>query len=89
MVHQSNNVYHFGGGRVKSQRERLGIGEEVASRALGMTVQQFGDYEREHARFGADDLRNLTKLLRVSVAVFFEGFPPRGARSAAWAEAAE
>lgn len=63
------------GARLKQRRNLLGMSQEQMGRALGLTFQQIQKYERGANRMGASRLHQISKLLNVPVAWFFEDMP--------------
>jgi len=61
------------GGRVRLRRIFLGYSQEKLGQALGLTFQQIQKYERGLNRISSSKLYELSKLLEVPVAFFFEG----------------
>jgi len=61
------------GGRVRLRRTYLGYSQEKLGQALGLTFQQIQKYERGLNRISSSKLYELSKLLEVPVAFFFEG----------------
>ena len=60
------------GSRVRLRRTLLGMSQEKLGEALGLTFQQVQKYERGTNRVGASRLYELTKVLDVDLAYFFE-----------------
>jgi len=54
------------------RRAMLGISQERLGQALGLTFQQVQKYERGTNRIGASRLYDLSRVLDVPVAFFFE-----------------
>jgi transcriptional regulator with XRE-family HTH domain len=63
------------GGRVRSRRVLVGMSQEKLGASLGLTFQQIQKYEKGANRIGASRLQQISKILGVSVAFFFEGAP--------------
>lgn len=63
------------GGRVRQRRMLLGLSQEKLGDALGLTFQQVQKYERGANRIGASRLFDLSRVLDVPVAYFFEEIP--------------
>jgi transcriptional regulator with XRE-family HTH domain len=70
------------GSRVRMRRMMLAMSQEKLGAALGLTFQQVQKYERGANRIGASRLQQLSHILQVPIAFFFEGAPnasaPRG-----------
>jgi transcriptional regulator with XRE-family HTH domain len=62
------------GSRVRLRRTLLGMSQEKLGDALGLTFQQVQKYERGANRIGASRLYDLSRVLDVPVAYFFEEF---------------
>jgi transcriptional regulator with XRE-family HTH domain len=63
------------GSRVRMRRMMLGMSQEKLGDALGLTFQQVQKYEKGTNRIGASRLQQITNILRVPPAFFFEGAP--------------
>lgn len=72
------------GARVRLRRTLLGMSQEKLGEAIGLTFQQVQKYERGANRVGASRLYDLSRVLDVPVAYFFEEM---GAAVASAAEA--
>lgn len=70
-----NPVDKHVGSRVRMRRMMLGMSQEKLGRALGLTFQQVQKYEKGTNRIGASRLQQISGILQVSVAFFFEGAP--------------
>jgi len=71
-VGRPNPVDIHVGGRVRLRRTLLGMSQEKLADALGLTFQQVQKYERGANRIGASRLHQLSRILEVPVAFFFE-----------------
>ena len=60
------------GTRVRMRRTLLGFSQERLGNALGITFQQVQKYERGANRIGAGRLHQLSRVLDVPVAFFFD-----------------
>jgi transcriptional regulator with XRE-family HTH domain len=60
------------GSRVRLRRTLLGMSQEKLGEAIGLTFQQVQKYERGANRIGASRLFDLSRVLDVPVAYFFE-----------------
>lgn len=58
-----------------------GISQEKLGEALGLTFQQIQKYEKGSNRISASRLQQISRILDVPVAFFFEGAPDGAARS--------
>jgi transcriptional regulator with XRE-family HTH domain len=63
------------GSRVRMRRMMLGMSQEKLGDALGLTFQQVQKYEKGTNRIGASRLSQISQILQVPVAFFFEGAP--------------
>src|SRR3981081_2912612 len=75
------------GSRVRMRRMMLSMSQEKLGGALGLTFQQVQKYEKGTNRIGASRLSQISQILQVPVAFFFEGAPtlhpqPDGMREA-------
>ena len=76
------------GARVRMRRMMLGMSQEKLGDALGLTFQQVQKYEKGANRIGASRLQQISHILQVPVAFFFEGAPnPPGQSSSGMGEA--
>lgn len=53
----------------------VGMSQEKLGESLGITFQQIQKYEKGTNRIGASRLQNISSVLSVPVAFFFEGAP--------------
>ncbi len=60
------------GSRVRMRRTLLGMSQEKLGEALGLTFQQVQKYERGANRVGASRLYQISRILDVPVAFFFD-----------------
>ena len=63
------------GSRVRLRRTLLGMSQEKLGSAIGLTFQQVQKYERGANRIGSSRLYDLSRVLDVPVAFFFEEMP--------------
>jgi len=63
------------GARLRQRRTLLGMSQEKLGEAVALTFQQIQKYERGANRIGASRLYQLSQILDVSVAYFFEDMP--------------
>lgn len=61
------------GSRVRLRRTLLGFSQERLADALGITFQQVQKYENGANRIGSSRLYQISRILDVPVAFFFEG----------------
>ena len=71
----SNPVDIHVGQRLRLRRTLLGMSQEKLGDAVGLTFQQIQKYERGANRIGASRLYQLSRILDVPVAYFFEELP--------------
>ena len=75
------------GSRVRMRRILLAMSQEKLADALGLTFQQVQKYENGTNRIGASRLKQISDILQVPVAFFFEGAPnasaPHGSHGSA------
>src|SRR5213592_3191219 len=64
------------GARVRLRRNMLGLSQEKLGEAIGLTFQQVQKYERGANRIGASRLHELSRVLDVPVAFFFDDMDP-------------
>ncbi len=70
-----NPVDRHVGSRVRMRRMMLNMSQEKLGDALGLTFQQVQKYEKGTNRIGASRLQQISQILQVPVAFFFEGQP--------------
>jgi transcriptional regulator with XRE-family HTH domain len=75
------------GSRVRMRRMMLAMSQEKLGDALGLTFQQVQKYEKGTNRIGASRLQQISLILQVPVAFFFEGAPAPAGTSAESGEA--
>src|SRR2546423_5600222 len=75
------------GSRVRMRRMMLSMSQEKLGNALGLTFQQVQKYEKGTNRIGASRLQQISNILQVPVAFFFEGAPNNGAAADGMREA--
>ena len=63
------------GTRIRLRRTLLGLSQEKLGDALGLTFQQVQKYERGVNRVGASRLFDLSRVLDVPIAFFFDDLP--------------
>jgi transcriptional regulator with XRE-family HTH domain len=63
------------GSRLRMRRRMLSMSQEQLGDALGLTYQQVQKYEWGANRIGASRLQQISHILQVPVAFFFEGAP--------------
>jgi transcriptional regulator with XRE-family HTH domain len=71
----SNPTDRHVGSRVRMRRIMLAMSQEQLAEALGLTFQQVQKYEKGANRIGAGRLQQISQILQVPVAFFFEGAP--------------
>jgi transcriptional regulator with XRE-family HTH domain len=70
-----NPIDRYVGSRVRMRRMMLSMSQEKLGDALGLTFQQVQKYEKGTNRIGASRLQQISEILQVPVAFFFEGAP--------------
>jgi transcriptional regulator with XRE-family HTH domain len=70
-----NPVDKHVGSRVRMRRMMIAMSQEKLGAALGLTFQQVLKYEKGMNRIGASRLQQISHILQVPVAFFFEGAP--------------
>ena len=70
-----NPIDRHVGSRVRMRRMMLSMSQEKLGAALGLTFQQVQKYEKGTNRIGASRLQQISHILQVPVAFFFEGAP--------------
>ena len=70
------------GSRVRMRRKMLAMSQTKLGDALGLTFQQVQKYENGTNRIGASRLQQISHILQVPIAFFFEGLPNELAPSA-------
>jgi len=68
-----NPIDRHVGSRVRMRRMMLSMSQEKLGAALGLTFQQVQKYEKGTNRIGASRLQQISHILQVPVAFFFEG----------------
>lgn len=63
------------GGRIRLRRNMQGMSQERLGEQLGITFQQIQKYEKGTNRVGASRLQEISSILQVPVAYFFEDAP--------------
>ena len=63
------------GSRIRLRRTLLGLSQEKLGEAIGLTFQQVHKYERGANRVGSSRLYDLSRVLDVSIAYFFDEMP--------------
>ncbi len=64
------------GSRIRLRRTLLGMSQEKLAEAIGLTFQQVQKYERGANRVGSSRLFDLSRVLNVPVAYFFDEMAP-------------
>jgi transcriptional regulator with XRE-family HTH domain len=75
MVARPHQIDVHVGSRVRLRRTLLGFSQEKLGAALGLTFQQVQKYERGANRIGSSRLYDLSRILDVPVAYFFDDIP--------------
>lgn len=74
------------GSRVRMRRMMVSMSQEKLGESLGITFQQIQKYEKGTNRIGASRLQQISTVLSVPVAFFFEGAPTVGPGGEGFAE---
>ncbi len=82
-----NPIDRHVGSRVRMRRMMMAMSQEKLGDALGLTFQQVQKYEKGTNRIGASRLQQISDILQVPVAFFFEGAPVLPGQSGGFAEA--
>ena len=69
-----NDVDSHVGARIRARRVEMSMSQTNVADRLGLTFQQVQKYERGYNRVSASRLYDLTEILDVDIAYFFEGF---------------
>jgi len=69
------------GARIRERRIMLGLTQQQLADLIGVTYQQAHKYERGINRVSAGRLFEVSRVLSVPVAYFFEGLDQQGART--------
>jgi transcriptional regulator with XRE-family HTH domain len=64
----------FVGKKIKSRRSLLGLSQNSLGQEIGVTFQQVQKYERGVNRVSCSRLYDFSKVLKVPITFFFEGF---------------
>jgi transcriptional regulator with XRE-family HTH domain len=70
-----NTIDKHVGSRVRMRRLMLDLSQGKLGDSLGLTFQQVQKYEKGTNRIGASRLQQISDVLQVPVAFFFEGAP--------------
>ena len=68
--------------RVRARRIEVGMSQEKLGEKLGLTFQQVQKYEKGYNRIGSGRLFQISQILDVPVAFFFENLDVGGAANA-------
>ena len=69
------------GTRVRMRRLMLDMSQTDLADSVGVTFQQVQKYEKGSNRVSASRLQQISEVLQVSIAFFFEGLPSHSSRS--------
>src|SRR5215472_18484905 len=72
---------HHVGARVRMRRRMLAMSQQKLADGLGLTFQQVQKYEKGATRIGAGRLQQISHILQVPIAFFFEGAPNASAHT--------
>jgi transcriptional regulator with XRE-family HTH domain len=76
-----NPVDVYVGARVRARRKVLDLSQGDLAQQIDLTFQQVQKYERGTNRISASKLYEISKVVKVPVAYFFDGFADEGANS--------
>ena len=85
---ESTNIDVHVGARLRQRRRLLGMSQARLGDAIGISFQQVQKYERGANRVSASCLYELSRVLEVPVAYFFEALEPDGIDTAGLGEEA-
>lgn len=68
-----NPVDRHVGLRIRLRRKELGVSQERLADSIGLTFQQVQKYERAANRVSASKLWEMARVLKTSIAYFYEG----------------
>jgi len=71
---RASPIDKYVGTRLRQRRTLMGVSQEKLGDALGVTFQQIQKYERGTNRIGAGRLFEISNILDVPVAYFYEGY---------------
>ena len=80
-VSTPNPIDIYVGSRLRLRRTLVGMSQEKLGQAIGLTFQQVQKYERGANRIGASRLFQLSQILGVAVAYFFDEMPKASAHA--------
>ena len=72
-ANRANSVDRHVGARIRERRIMLGLSQQQMADMIGVTYQQAHKYERGINRISAGRLYEITRVLNVPIAHFFEG----------------
>jgi transcriptional regulator with XRE-family HTH domain len=72
-ANRSNDVDRHVGTRIRERRIMLGLSQQQMADMIGVTYQQAHKYERGINRISAGRLYEMSRVLSVPIAFFFEG----------------
>lgn len=75
MPKQTTDVDRLVGLRITALRKARGLSQTALGTAVGVTFQQVQKYEKGTNRISASRLQQISKMLGVPVAFFFDGAP--------------
>jgi transcriptional regulator with XRE-family HTH domain len=70
-----NRIDKYVGSRIRVRRQTLGMSQRKLAHALGVTFQQIQRYENGTSRIAAGRLQQLSQVLQIPPAFFFQGAP--------------
>lgn len=72
-ANRANDVDRFVGTRIRERRIMLGLSQQQMADMIGVTYQQAHKYERGINRISAGRLFEISRVLSVPIAFFFDG----------------
>jgi transcriptional regulator with XRE-family HTH domain len=86
MSKNPNPIDKHVGSRVRMRRVLVGLSQERLGESLGVTFQQVQKYEKGTNRIGASRLQQISNVLGVPIAFFFEDAPGESAGNPGFSE---
>ncbi len=73
--HEAHPIDIYVGGRMRLRRIQLGLSQGALASKIGVSFQAVQKYESGDIRISASRLYDVSQVLEVSPAFFFEGYP--------------
>jgi transcriptional regulator with XRE-family HTH domain len=74
--HERRKIDRYVGNQLRAARQFRGVSQQELARQIDLTFQQVQKYERGTNRIAASLLYDLSQILKVPVAYFYDGLPP-------------